>query len=120
MSNIKVDPAYDPFPKSGLVKQYEPFIRAEVSKFCGQFPWVRYDDVLIEAVKLADQAAKRFNPDLGNDFSTLLRHYLKKLYAMAGGGDWLESCQAGRLGAGSGSLTGPSIPRRCQRYACRF
>jgi RNA polymerase sigma factor (sigma-70 family) len=82
MSNIKADPAYDPFPKSGLVKQYEPFIRAEVNKFCQQFPWKRYDDVLIEAVRLADQAAKRFNPELGYDFSTLLRHYLKKLYAM--------------------------------------
>ena len=27
--NIQDDPAYDPFPKSGLVKQYEQFIRDE-------------------------------------------------------------------------------------------
>jgi hypothetical protein len=82
MANIKADPAYDPFPKSGLVKQYERFIRKRVSKFCEEFPWVNYDNVLIEAVKLADQAAKRFNPALGYDFSTLLIPYLKKLYAM--------------------------------------
>jgi hypothetical protein len=80
--NVPTEAAYDPFPKSGLVKQYEPFIRARVAKFCEQFPWLRYDDVLIEAVRLADGAAKRFNPDLGHDFSTLLGHYLKKLYAM--------------------------------------
>jgi len=82
MANIKADPAYDPFPKSGLVKQYEEFIRAEAGKFCKEFPWVSYDNALIEAVRLADQAAKRFDPALGYDFSTLLRHYLKKLYAM--------------------------------------
>jgi hypothetical protein len=84
VANIKAESAYDPFPKSGLVKQYERFIRKRVAKFCEEFPWVRYDDVLIEAVRLADQAAKRFNPDLGFDFSTLLIHYLKKLYAMQG------------------------------------
>lgn len=82
MGNIKADSSYDPFPKSGLVKQYEPFIRARVSKFCEQFPWISYDDVLIEAVRLAVQAAGHFNPDLGHDFTTLLRHYLKKLYAI--------------------------------------
>jgi RNA polymerase sigma factor (sigma-70 family) len=82
MSNIKADSAYDPFPKSGLVKQYERFIRKRVAKFREEFPWTSYDDVLIEAVKLADQAAKRFNPGLGYDFSTFLIPYLKKLYAM--------------------------------------
>jgi hypothetical protein len=82
MGNIKAEPAYDPFPKSGLVKQYERFIRKRVSKFCEEFPWVSYDNALIEAVRLADQAAKRFNPDLGYDFSTFLLPYLKKLYAM--------------------------------------
>ena len=82
MANIKAKSAYDPFPKSGLVKQYELFIRKEVAKFCEQFPWQSFDDVLIETVRLADQAAKRFNPDLGYDFSALLLPYLKKLYAM--------------------------------------
>jgi hypothetical protein len=36
--NIKDDHAYDVFPKSGLVKQYEPFIRKTVSKFCSDAP----------------------------------------------------------------------------------
>ena len=36
--NIIIDQAYDPFPKSGLVKQYEPFIRKEVTKYCRQYP----------------------------------------------------------------------------------
>jgi hypothetical protein len=56
-----------------------------VSKFCEEFPWIRFDDALIEAVRLADQAAKRFNPDLGYDFSTFLLPHLKKLYAMQEG-----------------------------------
>ena len=82
MANIKAESAYDPFPNSGLVKQYERFIRKRVSKFCEEFPWVNFNNVLIEAVKLADHAAKRFNPALGYDFSTFLIPHLKKLYAM--------------------------------------
>jgi hypothetical protein len=80
--NIKSTAAYDPFPKSGLVKQYEPFIRDHVNEFCKKFPHLRRDDVLIEAVLLADKAAQRFKPELGNDFSTPLRHYPKKLNAI--------------------------------------
>jgi hypothetical protein len=38
MTNIKDDPAYDPFPKSGLVKQYEQFIRGAVDRFCKRYP----------------------------------------------------------------------------------
>jgi hypothetical protein len=30
VGNIKNDKAYDPFPKSGLVKKYAPFIRARL------------------------------------------------------------------------------------------
>lgn len=79
--NIKAEPAYDPFPKSGLVKQYEPFIRKWVGEYCKSFPQQRYDDVLIQVVGLAALAAQRFSPTLGYDFSTLLRHYFKKVYA---------------------------------------
>jgi hypothetical protein len=82
MGNIKAEKAYDPFPKTGLVKQYEPFIRTWVADFCQQFPWVNHGDVLVEAVLQADKAAKRFKPELGHDFSTLCGLYLKKLYAM--------------------------------------
>ena len=31
--NIKNNPLYDPFPKAGLVKQYEPYIRKVVGQF---------------------------------------------------------------------------------------
>jgi hypothetical protein len=81
--NIKSEPAYDPFPKSGLVKQYEPFIRNEVAEFCKKYTRLRRDHVLMEAVKLALDAAKKFKPELGYDFSTLLRHYLKGLHRFA-------------------------------------
>jgi hypothetical protein len=36
--NIKAEMAYDPFPKSGLVKQYEPLIRKRASEFCERYP----------------------------------------------------------------------------------
>lgn len=32
--NIKGDPAYDPFPKTGLVKDFEPYIRIVAVEFC--------------------------------------------------------------------------------------
>jgi hypothetical protein len=81
--NVKADPVYDPFPKSGLVKLYEPFIRNEVAEFCKKYTRLRRDQVLIEAVRLAFDAAKKFKPELGYDFSTLLRHYLKGLHRFA-------------------------------------
>ena len=55
---------YDPFPKSGLVKQYEPFIRSEVSKFCKRYPNVRRQDLLVEAIRLASRAEQLFKPEL--------------------------------------------------------
>ena len=70
--NIKNDPAYNPFPKSGLVKQYEPYIRKVVAEFCRRYPNVRRDDFLYRAIELANAAEKTFKPGLGNDFSTYL------------------------------------------------
>src|SRR5215831_3733113 len=81
--NIKAESAYDPFPRSGLVKQFEPFIRKEVGKFCKRYPKLRRDDVLFEAIRLALTAEKKFNPKLGYDFSTPLRHHLKGLHRFA-------------------------------------
>jgi hypothetical protein len=43
---------------------------------------VSYQNALNEAVLRATTASQRFKPELGYDFSTYLRHYLKKLYAM--------------------------------------
>jgi hypothetical protein len=81
--NIKAEKAYDPFPKSGLVKQYERFIRTEVAEFCKKYPRLSREHILIETVRLALNAEKKFKPELGYDFSTLLRHYLKGLHRFA-------------------------------------
>src|SRR5262249_22813201 len=81
--NIKTESVYDPFPKSGLVKQYEPFIRKEAGEFCKRYPGLRRDDVLFEAIRLAVAAEKAFKPERGYDFATLLRHHLKGLHRFA-------------------------------------
>ena len=39
VGNIRAEEAYDPFPKTGLVKQYEPFIRDYVRKFRKRRVW---------------------------------------------------------------------------------
>ena len=77
--NIKAETTYDPFPKSGLVRQYEPFIRKRVGEFCKRYPGLQRDGVLFEAIRIAQKAEKKFKPELGNDFSTFLEPYLKGL-----------------------------------------
>jgi hypothetical protein len=54
--NIKPELAYDPFPKAGLVKQYEPFIRKHVGEFCRRYPGLLRDDVLSEAIRNSVQS----------------------------------------------------------------
>jgi len=81
--NIKAEAAYDPFPKSGLVKQYGPFIRKHVRKFCEGYPELQYETVLCWAADLAVAAETKFKPKLGNDFSTFLRPHLKRLHRLA-------------------------------------
>ena len=80
MTNIKDDPAYDPFPKSGLVKQYERFIRNYVEDFCRRYPHLNPQDVLFRAVELAKAAERTFKPELGFTFATQVGHHLKKLH----------------------------------------
>jgi hypothetical protein len=82
MANIKDGPAYDPFPRSGLVKQYEPLIRDTVAKFCKRYPRVNRDDALAEAVLLAHKAADKFDPSRGIKFGTPLILYLRALPKM--------------------------------------
>ena len=81
--NIEAKSYYDPFPKSGLVRQYERFIRKHVSEFCERYGRLKYDDALCWAVEIALKAEKAFNPELGFDFSTPLRHHLKGLHRLA-------------------------------------
>jgi DNA-directed RNA polymerase specialized sigma subunit len=96
--NIKAETAYDPFPKSGLVKQYEPFIRKHVGEFCKRYPGLQRDGVLLEAIRIACNTEKRFKPELGHDFSTPLRHALKGLnrYAKKGNRTRLRTVAARR------------------------
>jgi hypothetical protein len=72
--NIKADECFDPFPPTGKVKEYEPFIRDYAGKFWERYPQLAFDDVLFEAVKIA------VDFELGLDFSTPLRHHLKGMY----------------------------------------
>lgn len=83
VGNIKAKKAYSPFPRTGLVKKYEPFIRNEVRDYCKQYPSVRYEEMLAEAVKIAVKFEPKFDPNLGNDFSTPLRWHLKELHRFA-------------------------------------
>src|SRR5262249_19383717 len=79
MANIKDEKTYDPFPATGLVKQYELFIRGWVGRFCKQYPLVDYQRALFEAVKIAIEFEPKFKPETGYDFSTPLRHHLRGL-----------------------------------------
>jgi hypothetical protein len=82
MSKARHEWGFSPFPREGLVKSYEPFIRNEVEEYCRKYPRVPRTDLLIEAVRLAAVAESKFKPGFrnGNDFSTYLRHYLKGLH----------------------------------------
>jgi hypothetical protein len=59
---------YDHFPKSGLVKQYEPFIKKWCGNFAGQYPHLEMADILSDAVAIAFEAEKKFKPELGYSF----------------------------------------------------
>ena len=73
-------PPCDLFPKTGLVKQYELYIRKWVANFCEGNPEVSYDETLRKAISIAWEVEQRFKPELGYDFTTPLRHALKALY----------------------------------------
>ena len=51
--NIKPEHQFDPFPKDGLTKQFEPFIRKEVEEYCQSYQHVPRPDMLGEAVRLS-------------------------------------------------------------------
>ena len=77
--NIESIDSPDPFPKTGLSKQYEPFTRQWVGEFCQQIPGLQYEEVLHDAVRLSVEAEGKFRPELGYDFSTYLRKRLLRL-----------------------------------------
>jgi hypothetical protein len=71
---------------SALVERYKPFIWRFVRKFITRNPWLapRWLDIRKAAVGLAEEAEKKFKPELGHDFSTYLRHHLKRLHRIYG------------------------------------
>lgn len=82
--NIRATSAYDPFPKSGLVKQYEGFIRDHVAEeYCKRYPGIPREDFLAQAVKIAVEFEPKFKPERGYDFSTPLRGHLMGLHRFA-------------------------------------
>lgn len=83
VGNIKDKKTYDPFPKGGLVRKYAPFIRSEVRDYCKRYPNVRNEEMLAEAIRIAVKFEPNYDPNLGNDFSTPLRHHLKELHRFA-------------------------------------
>ena len=83
MRNIKHRRVFNPFPREGLVKAFEPFIRKEVEEYRKQYPHVPRTDMLVEAVRLAALAEMRFKPALGNSFSTFVHYRLKELHRFA-------------------------------------
>jgi hypothetical protein len=85
MPNIKPEREFNPFPREGLVKAFEPFIRKEVNRYSEAYPHVPRMDLLIEAVRLATQAEVAFKPALGNSFSTYVAHRLRQLHRFAEG-----------------------------------
>jgi hypothetical protein len=85
--NIKNDPVYNPFPQSGLVKQFEPYIRKVVTQFAKAYPHTPRQDLLFRAIELAFAAEKTFKPELGFSFATHLggferRGRLKELHRL--------------------------------------
>ena len=81
--NIKPERQFDPFPKNGLTKQFEPFIRKEVEKYCQSYQHVPRLDMLGEAVRLSIAAEARFEPTRGISFRTFVAYRLKELHRFA-------------------------------------
>ena len=72
-----------PFPKNRLTKQFEPFIRKEVEKYCQSYQHVPRLDMLGEAVRLSVAAEARFKPALGISFATFVAYRLRELQRFA-------------------------------------
>jgi hypothetical protein len=80
--NTESDDGPDPFPRTGLTKQYEPFIRSYVGEFCRDHEGAIYEHVLVDAVRIAVEFEPKFKPELGHDFSTPLRTWFKRLHRL--------------------------------------
>src|SRR5262245_33201383 len=72
----KIDP--DPFPKTGLTKQYEPFIRKRAGEICSKWPGSVFHEVLNDLVRLSIEAEPHHNSEKGS-FATLLFWRFKRI-----------------------------------------
>ena len=81
--NIKPEHQFDPFPKDGPTKQFEPFIRKEAEKYCQSYQHVPRLDMLGEAVRLSVAAEAKFKPALGISFATFVAYRLRELQRFA-------------------------------------
>ena len=57
--------------------------RSEVRDYCKIYPSVRHEEMLAEAIKIAVAFEPKFDPNLGDDFSTPLRWHLRGLHRFA-------------------------------------
>jgi hypothetical protein len=76
--NIESVDSPDPFPRDGLTKQYEPFIRDYAGWVCKKWPTAVYDEVLNDLVRLSVEAEPHHKPELGK-FGTVLFWRLKRI-----------------------------------------
>jgi DNA-directed RNA polymerase specialized sigma subunit len=74
---------FNPFPRAGLTKTFEPFIRKEVARYCEIYPHVPRRDMLGEGVRLSLAAEARFDPKRGKSFATFVAYRLRELHRFA-------------------------------------
>jgi hypothetical protein len=76
--NIAPTDGPDPFPRIGLTKQYEPFIRDYAGKIYRNWPGSRYEQILNDLVRLSVEAEPHHKPQKGK-FGTLLFWRFKRI-----------------------------------------
>jgi hypothetical protein len=76
--NIEPLDGPDPFPRTGLTKEYEPFIRGYAGKIFRNWPGSQYEEILNDLVRLSVAAERHHKPEKGK-FGTLLFWRFKRI-----------------------------------------
>jgi hypothetical protein len=74
---------WNAFPQAGLVRKYRPLILRVVKDFHAKYPSVPFQDLLVEAVRLATTAEGRYRPELKTSFASFALPHLKGLHRFA-------------------------------------
>jgi hypothetical protein len=83
--NIAPAAEIDPWPRHGLVAKYKPFILNRIRPFLENNRHLSRREVIIDAIRITWECSQKFEPELGFDFSTYLRHLLpNRLYDLYG------------------------------------